>query len=167
MLVQMLTAGLNYPADKSDIMCLIPTWHPVSSAGEKLQDSVSVSPPLSLPSWSGVCAPCCFKQWVLPSDRRRVSPTAGAQSYQMQVRGKRLSSSIETNQLLCAALVTLPAPALPMVSPLFHNFTFIHVFHCVVLWFFDLISCVASFQEHIFGNRWNQSKCFFPSSHRF
>ncbi|TNN71068.1 hypothetical protein EYF80_018729 [Liparis tanakae] len=45
---------------------------------------------------------------VLPSDRRRVSPTAGAQRYQMQVRGKRLGSSIETNQLLCAALVTLP-----------------------------------------------------------
>lgn len=28
-----------------------------------------------------------FKQCVLPSDRRRVSPTAGALLYQMQVRG--------------------------------------------------------------------------------
>lgn len=52
-------------------------------------------------------SPCCFKQCVLPSDRRRVSPTAGAQRYQMRARGKRHGSSTETNQLLCAALMTL------------------------------------------------------------
>lgn len=90
--------------------------------------------------------PCCFKQCVLPSNRRRVSPTAGAQRYQQQrVRGKRLGSSIETNQLLCAALVTLPAPALPRVSPIF-KLDIYFLFYCGALYDFP---CVASFQEQV------------------
>ena len=40
-------------------------------------------------------APCCFKQCLLSSNRRRVSPTAGMEGE--ETRANRLGSSLGTN----------------------------------------------------------------------
>lgn len=79
--------------------------------------------------------PCCFKQCVLPSDRRRVSPTAGAQRSHI-LRRKQ--------QLLCAAPVTVRCSGSTQGKPALFNFTYIYM---SVLIFLLHGTCFQEFRE--------------------